>query len=99
MYILFGICWRRGCLSLTVPVWKRVAYAAGLVGGVIGLMANTQRATMLLLVITVPIMAVLARQRQAFGRIAAGLALFNCAAGRKSIRRTSVPGANRVNRG
>jgi len=75
MYLLFGILLSMGLLSLTVPAWKRVAYAAGLVGGIIGLMANTQRATMLLLVMTVPIMAVLARQRQAFGRIAAGLAL------------------------
>jgi len=75
MYILFGILLAMGLLSLSVPIWKRVAYAAGLVGGIIGLMANTQRATMLLLVITVPIMAVLTRQRQAFGRIAAGLAL------------------------
>ena len=75
MYILFGILLGIGLLSLTVSIWKRVAYAAGLVGGIIGLMANTQRATMLLLILTVPIMAVLVRRRQAFGRLAAGLAL------------------------
>jgi hypothetical protein len=60
-------------------MWKRVAYGAGLVGGIIGLMANTQRATMLLLVITVPIMIVLARRRQAFVRMAVAIALIGSA--------------------
>jgi hypothetical protein len=75
MYILFAIPFAMGMLSINAPVWKRAAYAAGLVGGIIGLMANTQRATIILLAITLPLMAVLGRRRQAFIRMAVGLAL------------------------
>ena len=75
MYILFAIPFAMGMLSINAPLWRRVAYAAGLVGGIIGLMANTQRATMILLAITLPLMALLGRRRQAFFRMAAGVAL------------------------
>jgi hypothetical protein len=75
MYILFAIPFAMGMLGTNSPMWRRVAYAAGLVGGIIGLMANTQRATMILLAMTLPLMAVLGRRRQAFARMAVGLAL------------------------
>jgi len=75
MYILFAIPFALGMLSLNASLWKRVAFAAGMAGGIIGLMANTQRATMILLVMTFPVMAVLARRRQAMTRMAIGLAL------------------------
>ena len=75
MYLLFAIPLAMGLLSLDAPVWKRAAFAAGLGGGIIGLMANTQRATMILLVMTLPLMAVLARRRQAMTRMAMAFAL------------------------
>ena len=79
MYILFAVPFAMGLLSLDVAFWKRIAFAAGLGGGVVGLMANTQRATMLLLVITLPLMAVFARRRQAMTRIAAAAVLIGSA--------------------
>ena len=75
MYILFAIPVAMGLLSLNVPLWKRAAFAGGLAGGVIGLMANTQRATIMLLVLTLPVMAMLARRSQALKRMAVGAAL------------------------
>jgi hypothetical protein len=75
MYILFIIPLAMGLLSLSVPLWKRIGFAVGLGGGIIGLMANTQRATMILLILTLPLMAVFARRRQAMTRMAAAFAL------------------------
>jgi hypothetical protein len=74
MYILFVIPLAMGLLSMAAPFWKRAAFAAGLAGGVIGLMANTQRATMVLLMIAVPLTAILARRRQAMMRMAVACA-------------------------
>lgn len=79
MYILFAIPFAIGLLSLSAPLWKRLAFAAGLVGGIIGLMANTQRATMILLVMTLPVMAILAARRQAITRMAVACGLIGCA--------------------
>jgi hypothetical protein len=83
MYILFAIPFAMGLLSLNASLWQRVAFAAGLGGGVIGLMANTQRATMVLLVVALPLMAILARHRQAMTRmaVAGALAIFALALG------------------
>jgi hypothetical protein len=75
MYILFAVPFAMGLLSLDVAFWKRIAFAAGLGGGVVGLMANTQRATMLLLVITLPLIAVFARRRQAMTKMAIAVVL------------------------
>jgi hypothetical protein len=75
MYLLFTIPFAMGLLSLTARFWQRAVFGIGLAGGIIGLMANTQRATMILLVLTIPLMAVLARRRQAMTRMAIGLAL------------------------
>ena len=75
MYILFAVPLAMGLLSLNAPMWKRVAFAAGLGGGIIGLMANTQRATIMLLVIALPLMAVFARRRQALTRLAVAAVL------------------------
>lgn len=75
MYILFAILLAMGLLSLNASIWKRAGFAAGLAGGVIGLMANTQRATMILLLLTLPLTALLARRRQAMMRMGVAVAL------------------------
>lgn len=79
MYILFAIPLAVGLLNISSPVRKRVAFAAGLVGGIIGLMANTQRATMILLVMILPLMVILAGRRQAMIRMAVAFALIGSA--------------------
>lgn len=77
MYLLFIVPLAIGLLGLNATFWKRACYAVGLGGGIVGLMANTQRATMVLLAVTVPLLVLLARQRQAVVRtaIAAGVIL------------------------
>jgi hypothetical protein len=79
MYMLFAILFALGILNVSAPLWKRAAFAVGLVGGIVGLMANTQRSTMLLLVLTVPVMVVLARRRQAIVRMTVAFALIGTA--------------------
>jgi hypothetical protein len=79
MYILFAIPLAMGMLSLSATMWKRIGFAVGLVGGIIGLMANTQRATIILLALGLPMIAVLTRRRQAMVRIAVGFAVVVCA--------------------
>jgi len=65
MYILFSVPFAIGLLGLNVPLWKRVCFAVGLGGAIVGLMANTQRATVVLLALTIPLIVLLARQRRA----------------------------------
>ena len=65
MYILFSIPFAIGLLGLNVPFWKRVCFVIGLGGATVGLMANTQRATVVLLTLTVPLIVLLARRRRA----------------------------------
>jgi hypothetical protein len=65
MYILFSIPFAIGLLGLNVPFWKRVCFIIGLGGATVGLMANTQRATVVLLTLTVPLIVLLARRRRA----------------------------------
>jgi hypothetical protein len=70
MYILFSIPFGIGLLGLNVPFWKRVCFGIGLGGATVGLMANTQRATVVLLTITVPLIVLLARRRRAVRHVA-----------------------------
>src|SRR6185503_6245989 len=65
MYILFSVPFAIGLLGLNVPLWKRVCFAVGLGGAIVGLMANTRRANVGLLARTIPLIVLLARQRRA----------------------------------
>ena len=65
MYILFTVPFAIGLLGLNVPFWKRVCFVIGLGGATVGLMANTQRATVVLLSLTIPMIVLLARRRRA----------------------------------
>ena len=65
MYILFSIPFAIGLLGLNVPFWKRMCFVIGLGGATVGLMANTQRATVVLLSLAIPMIVLLARRRRA----------------------------------
>ena len=69
MYILFSVCFAFGLLGLSVPLWKRAGFVAGLGGATVALFANTQRATIVLLAVTLPLIALLARRRKAMSGI------------------------------
>jgi hypothetical protein len=69
MYILFSIPFAIGLLGMNVPFWKRVCFVIGLGGATVGLMANTQRATVVLLGLTIPLIVLLARRRRAVIRV------------------------------
>jgi hypothetical protein len=73
MYILFTIPFAIGLLGLNVAFWKRVCFIVGLGGATVGLMANTQRATVVLLGITVPLIVLLARRRRAVMQVTVAL--------------------------
>jgi len=75
MYILFSVLVAFGLLGLNVPIWKRVGFVAGLGGATVALFANTQRATIVLLAVTVPLIAVLARRRKAMSGIAVAMVI------------------------
>jgi hypothetical protein len=65
MYLLTMIPLSIGLLGLRSIYWKRAMFAAGLAAGTIALVVNTQRATIVLLAITVPLILLLARQFRA----------------------------------
>ena len=65
MYILFAIPFALGLLGLQVPLSKRAGFVIGLAGATVALMANTQRATMVLLVVALPLIPLVARRRGA----------------------------------
>jgi hypothetical protein len=65
MYILLSIPLAFGLLALRVPAWKRLCFGIGLAGATIGLMVNTQRATIVLLAVILPFILMLARRRRA----------------------------------
>ena len=73
MYILFSVPFAIGLLGLNVPFWKRVCFVIGLGGATVGLMANTQRATVVLLALTVPVIVLLARRRRAVMQVTIAL--------------------------
>jgi hypothetical protein len=75
MYILFSIPFAIGLLGLNVSFWKRVCFIIGLGGATVGLMANTQRATVVLLTLTIPLIVLLARRRRAVMQVTIALAV------------------------
>jgi hypothetical protein len=79
MYILFSVPFAFGLLALSAPLWMRAGFVAGLVGATIALFANTQRATIVLLAVTLPLIAVLARRRKAMSGMAIAIVIMAAA--------------------
>lgn len=75
MYLLFAILIALGLLGLRASISRRAAFAIGLAGGTVALMANTQRATIVLLAIAVPFIIVLARRPHAIMKTVAAFVL------------------------
>ena len=65
MYVLVSVPFAIGLLGLSVTFRTRVIYAIGLAGAMITLMVNTQRATIVLLTVTLPLVFLLARKLRA----------------------------------
>ncbi len=65
MYVLVSVPFAIGLLGLSVTFKTRVIYAIGLAGATIALMVNTQRATIVLLAVTLPLVFLLARKLRA----------------------------------
>ena len=65
MYVLVSVPFAIGLLGLSVTFRTRVIYAIGLAGAMITLMVNTQRATIVLFTVTLPLVFLLARKLRA----------------------------------
>lgn len=63
-YALFGIPFAIGLVGLRTVFWKRACYVVGLAGITVALIANTQRAPVVLLAVTVPLIMVLVRRER-----------------------------------
>lgn len=74
MYILLVVLLAVGLLGLRVSVGRRTGFVIGLASAVVALFINTQRATVLLLVMTLPMVILSVRRRHAI-RVAAMAAL------------------------
>lgn len=101
MYLLLSIPLAFGLLGLRVPLWKRVCFGIGLAGAIIGLMVNTQRATIALLVVILPLILMLARKRRAFKHavialvvVGAGSVIGAQVAGEAFVSRVNTIGAD-----
>jgi hypothetical protein len=70
IYVLFAILFALGLLGMQVTFWRRTCFAAGLMGAIVGLIVNTQRSSIVLLVLAVPLTVILARRPQDIIRIA-----------------------------
>jgi hypothetical protein len=73
MYVLLLVPLGLGLLSLKTAFWKRAGFAAGLVSAAVALVVNSQRATLVLLAVTLPLMVALARRMKALGAILVGI--------------------------
>lgn len=62
MYVLFGILLAVGLLGTSVAKRTRAIYAVGLVSATVALIVNTQRATTVLLFVTLPIVFLLCKK-------------------------------------
>lgn len=62
VYLLLSIPLAIGLLGVNAKVWKRTLFLVGLISATVALMANTQRTTIVLLVVTLPITLLLARR-------------------------------------
>lgn len=65
VYLLLSISLAMGLLGLNVHVWKRAGFVIGLAGATAALIVNTQRTTLVLLAVTLPIIVLLARKLRA----------------------------------
>ena len=65
MFLLFAIPFAIGLLGMGVTIWKRACFLLGLIGAVVGLMVNTQRAAIVILAVILPLIVIMARRRQA----------------------------------
>lgn len=75
MYVLYATLFGLGLLGLSVAPVKRAVYVIGLASAVVTLMVNTQRATIVLLAIAVPLMMALAQRGRTATRLAVGIAV------------------------
>jgi hypothetical protein len=73
MYLLFSIPFALGLLGLKTSFWMRASFATGLMAAIVALMANTQRATFTHLALTLPLIVLVARRRQALAKVAVAL--------------------------
>jgi hypothetical protein len=64
MYILFTILFGFGLLGLRTPNWKRMGFVVGLAASVAALIVNSQRATVVLLAIAIPLTLMQGRNRK-----------------------------------
>jgi len=75
MYILFSVPFAVGLLGLSTPLWRRLGIVSGLVGATVGLVVNTQRATIVLIPVVLFVALFLARQRRAVATTVIALAV------------------------
>lgn len=69
-YILFSMPFTIGLLGMSAALWKRACFAVGLAGTTVALVVNTQRASIVLLALTLPLMVVLTRRGRAVMKMA-----------------------------
>lgn len=79
-YLIFSIPLAIGLLRFHSPFWMRVCYVAGLSGATIALVTNTQRAAIVLVAVTLPVMVTLARRGQAALRMVGAMVIMGAAA-------------------
>jgi hypothetical protein len=75
MYLLLSVPLAIGLLGSRTKAWKRAAFGIGLAGATVGLIVNTQRATVVLLVLVFPLILILARRRRAVAHAVIALAV------------------------
>jgi hypothetical protein len=75
MFLLFALPFAIGLLGMNVTFWKRLVFFAGLIGATVGLMVNTQRAAIVILAVILPLIAVMARRRQVYLKLAVAIGI------------------------
>lgn len=70
MFLLFAVPFAIGLLGMNVTVWKRAIFLLGLIGAVVGLVVNTQRAAIVILAVILPLIVLLARQQRSLLKMA-----------------------------
>ena len=75
MFLLFAVPFAIGLLGMSATAWKRLVFLGGLLGATVGLMVNTQRAAIVILAVILPMIAMMARRRQAFLKMGIAVAI------------------------
>ncbi|OFW16279.1 MAG: hypothetical protein A3F70_03705 [Acidobacteria bacterium RIFCSPLOWO2_12_FULL_67_14] len=78
-YILFSVPFTIGLLGMSAALWNRVCFVLGLAGTTIALVVNTQRAAIVLLALTLPLMVVLTRRGRAVTKMAVAVCVMAAA--------------------